>query len=97
MQAVCGLKTNRKYNVIFSLSSIFSVDNVSSPLGYEDDALLFYDTRQEAAGLARYPYARCCYQRGAEAFDRSIGYYEGDRVFNCEISICSIHILKGKR
>jgi hypothetical protein len=58
MQAVCGLNTNRKNNVIFSLSCIFSLDKdfFFPPLGYENDALLYNDTQQEAAGLVRSPY-----------------------------------------
>jgi hypothetical protein len=56
MQAVCGLNINRKYKVIFSLPCIFSLDKDFFPLGYENDALLYNDTQQEAAGLVRYPY-----------------------------------------
>jgi hypothetical protein len=72
MQAVCGLKTNRKYNVIFSLSSIFSVDKVFfSPWDMKMMPYFFMiPSKQEAAGLVRYSHTRCCYQRGAEAFDR---------------------------
>jgi len=56
-QAVCGLNTNRKYNVIFLLSCIFSLDkDFFPPLGYENYALIYDDTQQEAAGLVLSPY-----------------------------------------
>jgi hypothetical protein len=52
MKAVCGLKTNRKYNAIFSLPYIFSLDKIFF-VPWDIDRLL------DTAGLVRSPYSFC--------------------------------------